>query len=110
MSGRNVAPNSSSLQALAALLVKRWQEVPKRPSRVWLFDVSKQVAGGVFLHLWNILFSLLLVDLQKREGGGGGADEPAKPTDECALYFMEFFLDSFLVSEAAIAQDWAVTT
>ncbi len=45
-----------AMAALAALVVKRWKEYPMRPSTVWVYDVSKQVVGGLTMHAWNIFF------------------------------------------------------
>ncbi len=45
-----------AIAALAALLVKRWKEYPRRRSTVWVYDVSKQVVGGLTMHAWNIFF------------------------------------------------------
>ncbi|CAN0123869.1 unnamed protein product, partial [Discosporangium mesarthrocarpum] len=69
--------------ALAGLLVKRWRAPVKRLPLVWLYDVSKQGFGSVFVHMWNIILSIILADLRS-----GATD-----TDECAMYFVNFFLD-----------------
>lgn len=47
------------LLAVSSLVVKRWREHPRRPIKIWFFDVSKQVFGSVLLHLANILMSML---------------------------------------------------
>eukprot|EP00752_Nemacystus_decipiens_P007797 g6964.t1 len=66
--------------ALAGLVFKRWRAPVKRDLMVWMFDVSKQGFGAMFIHVWNILLSI-------HEGG-------AKPgSDECAMYFVNFSLD-----------------
>eukprot|EP00903_Cladosiphon_okamuranus_P012859 g12013.t1 len=66
--------------ALAGLVFKRWRAPVKRDLMVWMYDVSKQGFGAMFIHVWNILLSI-------HEGGG-------KPgSDECAMYFVNFSLD-----------------
>ncbi|KAL2271289.1 hypothetical protein VTJ83DRAFT_660 [Remersonia thermophila] len=45
--------------ALLSLVWKRWRERPQRPVRIWFFDVSKQVFGGVLVHAANVFMSLL---------------------------------------------------
>lgn len=47
------------LLAVSSLVIKRWREEPRRPIKIWFFDVSKQVFGSVLLHLANILMSML---------------------------------------------------
>ena len=44
--------------ALMSLVIKRYRETPRRPLKVWSFDVSKQVFGSVLLHLANLLMSM----------------------------------------------------
>ncbi|CAM9432970.1 unnamed protein product [Scytosiphon promiscuus] len=66
--------------ALAGLVFKRWRAPVKRDLMVWMYDVSKQGFGAMFIHVWNILLSI-------HEGVG-------KPgSDECAMYFVNFSLD-----------------
>ncbi len=45
--------------ALLSLVYKRWRERPRRPWKIWFFDVSKQVLGSVLLHIANLLMSML---------------------------------------------------
>ncbi|USP74868.1 hypothetical protein yc1106_02142 [Curvularia clavata] len=47
------------LLAVSSLVVKRMREHPRRPVKIWFFDVSKQVFGSVLLHLANVLMSML---------------------------------------------------
>ncbi len=49
-----------AIAALAALFVKRWREHPRRRSTVWVYDISKQVVGGLTMHAWNIFFGEML--------------------------------------------------
>ncbi|CAM9301726.1 unnamed protein product [Ectocarpus sp. 6 AP-2014] len=66
--------------ALAGLVFKRWRAPVKRDLVVWMYDVSKQGFGAMFIHVWNILLSI-------HEGGG------IPGSDECAMYFVNFSLD-----------------
>lgn len=45
--------------AMLSLVYKRWREHPRRPVKVWFFDVSKQVFGSVLVHVSNIFMSML---------------------------------------------------
>ncbi|KAK0763147.1 vacuolar membrane domain-containing protein [Trichoderma afarasin] len=45
--------------AMLSLVYKRWREHPRRPVKVWFFDVSKQVFGSVLVHMSNIFMSML---------------------------------------------------
>lgn len=44
--------------ALSSLVFKRWRERPRRPIKIWFFDVSKQVVGSAVLHILNLLMSM----------------------------------------------------
>lgn len=44
---------------MLSLVYKRWREHPRRPVKVWFFDVSKQVFGSVLVHMSNIFMSML---------------------------------------------------
>ncbi|CAN0425213.1 unnamed protein product, partial [Scytosiphon promiscuus] len=37
---------------------KRWRAPVKRDLMVWMYDVSKQGFGAMFIHVWNILLSI----------------------------------------------------
>lgn len=68
--------------ALGSLVYKRHIEFPRRPWNVFGLDVGKQLVGGFFVHCANIAVSEML-DAQ------GDDDE----SDQCALYFINFFVD-----------------
>ncbi|CAO3689556.1 unnamed protein product [Rhizopus microsporus] len=36
--------------AFSTLIYKRQREKPRRPLRIWGFDVSKQLVGGIIVH------------------------------------------------------------
>eukprot|EP00611_Tribonema_gayanum_P000241 TRINITY_DN10171_c0_g2_i1.p1 TRINITY_DN10171_c0_g2~~TRINITY_DN10171_c0_g2_i1.p1 ORF type:complete len:338 (-),score=29.02 TRINITY_DN10171_c0_g2_i1:49-1062(-) len=86
----NVLQFVLGIAALTGLLVKRQQEKPRRPIKVWIYDVSKQGYGALFVHFWNIVMSMILADLSRR------ANADAVERDACALYFVQFVLDMML--------------
>lgn len=58
--------------ALLALVYKRQMERPKRPSKVWLLDVSKQVLGSFLIHMTNLVASAFIATGGAAAGGGAG--------------------------------------
>ncbi|KAL3672925.1 hypothetical protein V7S43_002227 [Phytophthora oleae] len=79
------------LIAISVLVVKRLREVPRRPLMVWAFDASKQMVGATFAHVANLLIAILLYSYQQRL-----EQSDDKPVDQCALYFVNFTLDTTL--------------
>ncbi|KAJ7068670.1 vacuolar membrane protein-domain-containing protein [Mycena amicta] len=83
-----LGPTALVVQALMGVLVilslvyKRHREKPMRPWRIWMFDVSKQVVGQLFVHGVNILISDLV----------------AKYTlnNACVFYFLNILIDTTL--------------
>ncbi|KAL4247075.1 hypothetical protein ABKN59_001397 [Abortiporus biennis] len=67
---------------IASLLYKRQRETPKRPWRIWMFDVSKQVAGQLFVHFLNVLISGIIAEVS--------AGNP------CVTYFLNILIDTTL--------------
>ncbi|KXN92354.1 hypothetical protein AN958_08585 [Leucoagaricus sp. SymC.cos] len=67
---------------LLSLVYKRHREVSKRPWRIWLFDVSKQVVGQMFVHGVNVFLSDLGSDTTE-----GNA---------CVFYFLNILIDTTL--------------
>ncbi|KAF8806299.1 hypothetical protein BYT27DRAFT_7243086 [Phlegmacium glaucopus] len=65
---------------LLSLVYKRHRETPKRPWRIWLFDVSKQVVGQMFVHTANLLVS-----------GVGSHHTSGNP---CVSYFLNILIDT----------------
>ncbi|KAH9948729.1 vacuolar membrane protein-domain-containing protein [Amylocystis lapponica] len=65
---------------IASLVYKRHRESPKRPWRIWLFDVSKQIIGQLFVHGVNVLISGVVAHLSS-----GNA---------CVLYFLNILIDT----------------
>ncbi|KAL5487715.1 hypothetical protein ACEPAI_5823 [Sanghuangporus weigelae] len=85
---RLLGPTALVVQALMGVFVilslvyKRHRESPKRPWRIWTFDVSKQVVGQMFIHGMNLLIS-----------GVGAHHASGNP---CALYFLNILIDTTL--------------
>jgi len=63
-----------------SLVYKRHRETPKRPWRIWLFDVSKQVVGQLFVHSANLLVS------------GFASHNTSK--NACVSYFLNILIDT----------------
>ncbi|KAG6329071.1 hypothetical protein ID866_10018 [Astraeus odoratus] len=68
--------------AILSLVYKRQRETPKRPWKIWLFDVSKQIAGQMFVHGLNVLIS----DLGSHQFSGNA----------CTYYFLNILVDTTL--------------
>ena len=91
------------LMALLALVYKRWRETPKRPWRIWFFDVSKQVFGSMLVHVLNVAMSMLgtgeLLSAAKNAVSSaskdGGEDEGPNP---CSYYLLNLGIDVSLPS------------
>ncbi|KAH8118640.1 vacuolar membrane protein-domain-containing protein [Phellopilus nigrolimitatus] len=85
---RLLGPTALVVQALMGVFVilslvfKRNREKPKRPWKIWMFDVSKQIAGQMFVHGVNVLIS----DLGAHHASG----------NPCALYFLNILIDTTL--------------
>lgn len=49
------------LLAISSLVWKRYHEYPhRRPWIIWIFDVSKQIFGALFIHILNLFLSIIL--------------------------------------------------
>ncbi|CCM00425.1 uncharacterized protein FIBRA_02456 [Fibroporia radiculosa] len=65
---------------ISSLIYKRHRETPKRPWRIWLFDVSKQVLGQMVVHGVNVLISGIVAEVSS-----GNA---------CVFYFLNILIDT----------------
>ncbi|KAF7290889.1 hypothetical protein HMN09_01267300 [Mycena chlorophos] len=83
-----LGPTALVVQALMGVLVilslvyKRHREKPMRPWRIWVFDVSKQVVGQLFVHFFNVLISDLV--------------SKYTTNNACVFYFLNILLDTTL--------------
>lgn len=81
-----LGPTALIVQALmgvlviASLVFKRYREHPRRPWRVWTFDVSKQVIGQAFVHGLNLLISGVVANISQG--------------NPCDLYFLNILIDT----------------
>ncbi|KAF8979790.1 hypothetical protein BGZ46_005032 [Entomortierella lignicola] len=69
--------------AFSTLIFKRSKERPMRPLKVWLYDVSKQIVGGVVIHSLNLIAATLF-----------GLSSDQKVSNPCIWYFLNIFLDT----------------
>lgn len=87
------------LLAVSSLAVKRLREHPRRPLKIWFFDVSKQVFGSVLLHLANILMSMLSsgqFDVAAQTQAAASAAVTTEKGDEpnpCSFYLLNLAID-----------------
>jgi hypothetical protein len=87
------------LLAVSSLAIKRLREHPRRPLKIWFFDVSKQVFGSVLLHLANILMSMLSsgqFDVQAQTQAVASAAVAAEKGDDpnpCSFYLLNLAID-----------------
>ncbi|KAE9409802.1 hypothetical protein BT96DRAFT_806157 [Gymnopus androsaceus JB14] len=83
-----LGPTALIVQGLMGILVilsliyKRHREKPMRPWKIWLFDVSKQIVGQMFLHGVNVLISDLLSHFSS--------------ANACVSYFLNILVDTTL--------------
>ncbi|TDH72607.1 hypothetical protein CCR75_001031 [Bremia lactucae] len=76
------------LIAISVLVFKRVHEVPQRPLMIWAFDAAKQMVGATCAHVANLLIAILLYSFQ------GQMQSNDEAVDQCALYFVNFTLDT----------------
>ncbi|KAG0340127.1 hypothetical protein BG004_006545 [Podila humilis] len=69
--------------AFSTLIFKRSKERPMRPIKIWLYDVSKQIVGGVVIHSLNLLAATAFGSSSERED-----------SNPCIWYFLNIFLDT----------------
>ena len=93
--------------ALMSLVWKRYRETPRRPLKVWSFDVSKQVFGSVLLHLANLLMSMFssgdfditqaasadATAASTTSGGGFVQDAVKERPNPCSFYLLNLAID-----------------
>lgn len=83
-----LGPTALVVQALMGVLVilslvyKRHREPQKRPWGIWLFDISKQIVGQMFVHGVNVLIS----NLGSHHNAGNA----------CTYYFLNVLVDTTL--------------
>ena len=81
--------------AFSILIVKRYVEKPRRPWKIWFYDVAKQIISSLVLHLFNLIISAVLSD-----------DE--NDADACVWYFVTVTLDCTLGAFLSYIFMWLV--
>ncbi|OWY56416.1 hypothetical protein AA0114_g6435 [Alternaria tenuissima] len=88
------------LLAVSSLAVKRLRESPRRPMKIWFFDVSKQVFGSVLLHLANVLMSMLssgkfdVAATTSATTKYAGTNEEGDQPNPCSFYLLNLAIDT----------------
>ena len=81
--------------AFSILIVKRYVEKPRRPWKIWFYDVAKQFISSLVLHLFNLIISAVLSN-----------DE--NDADACVWYFVTVVLDCTLGAFLSYIFMWLV--
>ena len=71
-----------ALISFSVLIYKRFKEIPKRPLKIWFFDVFKLICSSILLHFLNLLISYGL--------------NRKYLDDSCKWYFVNLLLDTTL--------------
>lgn len=84
--------------AVLTLVFKRWRETPKRPWKIFLFDVSKQLLGSMLTHGLNLLMSTMgAVDVANAAATVAttidSADDDGKRPNPCSFYLLNLGID-----------------
>ncbi|KAF1820549.1 uncharacterized protein K489DRAFT_411795 [Dissoconium aciculare CBS 342.82] len=89
--------------ALLTLVWKRWRETPKRPWKIFIFDVSKQVLGSMLTHVINLTISMLSsVDMANaaahvvHKAGEAAQDGRGRTPNPCSFYLLNLAIDTTL--------------
>ncbi|KAF1848569.1 FK506-binding protein-like protein 2 precursor [Cucurbitaria berberidis CBS 394.84] len=95
-----IVQGALGLLAVSSLAVKRLRESPRRPLKIWFFDVSKQVFGSVLLHLANILMSMLssgkfdVATNSTTTPQYPGTDDQGDKPNPCSFYLLNLAIDT----------------
>lgn len=84
--------------AMSSLVFKRWQERPRRPFKIWFFDVSKQVVGTALLHVLNLLMSIISAQdfelaHKAQELSASFQNTVTKEVNPCSWYLINIAID-----------------
>ncbi|KAI9725569.1 MAG: hypothetical protein M1828_003057 [Chrysothrix sp. TS-e1954] len=86
------------LLAILSLVWKRWRERPRRPMKIWFFDVSKQVFGSFLLHGANLLMSMLSSGGLEFESKASKVsqlpDSNGRAPNPCSFYLINIAVDT----------------
>ena len=81
--------------AFSILILKRYLEKPRRPWKIWFYDVAKQIISSLVLHLFNLIISAILSDNEN-------------DADACVWYFVTVVLDCTLGAFLSYIFMWLV--
>lgn len=88
--------------SFCVLIYKRYTEVPKRPLKIWLLDVSKQILSQLSTHAANVIFAMVLASnslqaksaaLRLLQSAPAPAANPEGP-DQCNYYLVTIVIDT----------------
>jgi hypothetical protein len=94
-----IVQGALGLLAVSSLAIKRLRETPRRPLKIWFFDVSKQVFGSVLLHLANVLMSMLssgkldVATTTVATKHNAGTNEKGDQPNPCSFYLLNLAID-----------------
>ena len=98
-----IVQGALGIVALLSLVYKRWRETPKRPWKIWFFDVSKQVVGSMLLHGLNLLMSMFgagdienasqTATIQNSEDVKSQAPPDKTTPNPCSFYLLNLGID-----------------
>ncbi|WPH00575.1 Pfam:DUF3661 [Acrodontium crateriforme] len=86
--------------AILSLVWKRYRETPKRPWKIFFFDVSKQVFGSMLTHILNLAMSMLgsvaIVNAAEvaASTAAAGKDESTRTPNPCSFYLLNLAIDT----------------
>lgn len=92
------------LVVLAALLIRRSRERPRRDARVFAFDVLKQFTSSGAAHLSGLFFSIAAAAAAGRGSSSGPPErrQRQRQPSECGWYLVLFSVDTVVGSALAI--------
>lgn len=98
-----VAQAGLGFLALLSLVWKRWREVPKRPWKIFFFDVSKQVFGSMLLHVINLAMSMFssvnvanAAAVAVEVAAESATDSGGRTPNPCSFYLLNLGIDTTL--------------
>ncbi|KAK4548931.1 hypothetical protein LTR36_008704 [Oleoguttula mirabilis] len=86
--------------AILSLVWKRYRETPKRPWKIFFFDVSKQVVGSMLTHVLNLAMSMFSTNMDVLAAVAKAGLEDAKNDPEgrmpnpCSYYLLNLGIDT----------------
>jgi len=69
------------IMCLGVLFYKRYNEMPRRPIKIWLLDTIKQGISSIVGHFISMFYSIIFT---------------SEKGNECAMYLLVFIIDNFL--------------